>query len=111
MRLFGGGIRSIADGVSAVSIYLIKLELLAFNALPFNALPFGLLNKEQHITQRKRGKKGVWFLCCCIILKLTTSGTETAGNEGAKAESLALGFTPLGLLGQTEARSHMPEVL
>lgn len=106
MRLFGGGIRSIADGVSAVSIYLIKLELLAFNALPF-----GLLNKEQHITQSKRGKKGVWFLCCCIILKLTTSGTETAGNEGAKAESLALGFTPLGLLGQTEARSHMPEVL
>lgn len=39
------------------------------------------------------------------------SGTETAGIEGAKAGSLALGFTPSGVLGQTEARSHMPEVL
>lgn len=41
MRLFGGGIRSTADGISAVSIYLSKLGLLAFNALPL-----GLLNKR-----------------------------------------------------------------
>lgn len=48
-------------------------------------------------------------LCCCAMLKLTMS--ETAENEGAKAGSLALGFTPLKLLGRTEARSHSPEVL
>lgn len=63
------------------------------------------------LTQHKHGVKGVWFSCCCVMLKLTMSGTETAGIEGAKAGSLALGFTPSGLLGQTEARSHMPEVL
>lgn len=48
-------------------------------------------------------------LCCCVMLKLTTS--ETAVNDGAKAGSLVLGFTPFKPLGQTEARSHMPEVL
>lgn len=47
----------------------------------------------------------------CVMLKLTISGRETEGNDGAKVWSLTLGLTPSGILGQTEVRSHMPEML
>lgn len=41
MRLFGGDMRFIADGIRAVAIYLRN-----FGVLAFNGLPFGLLNKR-----------------------------------------------------------------
>lgn len=105
VRLCGGCVRSIADGVATVSINLTKFWLLGFNTLPF-----GSLIKRTKDIAYMAWHTGVLLVCCCVMLKLTNSGKETAGIEGAKVGSLTLGFTP-GLVGQTEAWSHMPEVL
>lgn len=103
VRLCDGCVRSIADGVATVSIYLTMLRLLGFN--------FGLLIKRTKDIAYTAWHTGVWFLYCCVMIKLTTSGKEPAGSEGAKIGSLTLGFTPSGLVGQIQVWSHMPEVL
>lgn len=106
LRLCGDSVRSIADGVATVSFNLTILRLLGFHALPF-----GSLIKRTKDIAYMAWRTGVGFLCCCVMIKLTTSGKETAGNEGAKVGSLTLGFTPSVLRGQIQVCSHMPEVL
>lgn len=65
MRLFGGGMRVIADDIRAVSIYLRNLGVLAFNGLPC-----GLLNKRtahSYLHSVSTVEKDCGFVLLCYV--------------------------------------------